>query len=231
MFADRPEILTQVVRHPSEPPLIIEGLSDPLRFEQMLERPGGLPDEEQRMLERNTQIDAVLERALDLREVLEGVERSIEQHDGFPVGRTSGRLHRCSGEILERFVPHFAFTEVIGERRGVELQVIGVELLHRGCHPTVERLTAVRRDLGERNFPDRVVTEVEAIVDPVDHAFPHELLDTGGGLQLSKRRCTFEQREIELATDRRGGGYDLPCPWAQPLQSSRDDFPNPLWQR
>src|SRR2546425_308668 len=91
----------------------------------MLERSGGLPDEEQRMLERNTQIDAVLERALDLREMLEGVERSIEQHDGFPVGRTSGRLHRRSGEILERFVPHFSLTEVIRERRGVELQVIG----------------------------------------------------------------------------------------------------------
>src|SRR5206468_1617550 len=110
VFADRPEIFAQVVRHPPEPPLVIEGLGEPFRLEEMLERAGGFPNEEQRVLERNTQIDAVLERALDLREVLEGVERSIEQHDGFPVGRPRDRLHRCSGEVLERFVPHRAFT-------------------------------------------------------------------------------------------------------------------------
>src|SRR5712691_5725532 len=114
------------------------------------------------MLERDTQINAVLERALDLRKVPEGLERSIIEDDGFPVGRTSDRLHRGSGEVLERFVPHLAFTEVVGECGGVEVQVSGVELLHSGPHPTVERFTAVRRDLGERNFPDRVVTEIEA---------------------------------------------------------------------
>ncbi len=212
VFADRPEILTQVVRHQSEPPLVIEGLRDPFRLEEMLERSGGLPDEEQCMLERDTQINAVLERALDLRKVPEGLERSIEEDDGFPVGRTSDRLHRGSGEVLERFVPHLAFREVVGERRGVVLHVIGVELLHGGRHPTMQRLTAVRRDLGERNFPDCVVTEIEAVADPVDHTFPHELLDAGGGLQLPQRRGTLEQRVVELATDDRGGGHDLARP-------------------
>jgi hypothetical protein len=113
----------------------------------------------------------------------------------------------------------------------VGLQVIGVELLDRGRHPTVERLAAVRRNLAERNFPDRVVTELETVADSVDHAFPHELLDARGGLELSNRRGTLEQREVELATDGRGGGYDLARPWAQPLQSPRDDFPNSSRQR
>src|SRR4029453_11707929 len=87
VFADRGEILTQVVRHPSKPPLVIEGFGKAFRVEEMLERSGGLPDEEQRMLERDTQIDAELERALDFREVAERLERSIEEDHGFPVGR------------------------------------------------------------------------------------------------------------------------------------------------
>ena len=86
MFADRPEILTQVVRHPSEPPGVIEGFGKAFRVEEMLERSGGLPDEEQRMLERDTEVDAVFERALHLRKVAERLERPIEEDQGFPVG-------------------------------------------------------------------------------------------------------------------------------------------------
>src|SRR5262245_28738842 len=158
----------------------------------MLERSGGLPGEEQRMLERDAQIDAVLERSLDLREAVERLERSIEEDDGLPVGRTSDRLHGSSREIFKRFVPHLSLGEVVGERCGVELQVIGGKLLHRGGHATVERLAAVRGDLGERYFPNRVVREVEAVADPVYHVFPHQLLDTRGGLELSQRRRTLE---------------------------------------
>src|SRR5262249_45763713 len=116
VFADRREILTQVVRHPSEPPLVIEGFGKAFRLEEMLERSGWLPDEEQRMLEGDTQIDAVLECALHLREVAQRLERSIEEDDGLPVGRTSHRLHGGSGKVLERLVPHLSLGEVIRER-------------------------------------------------------------------------------------------------------------------
>src|SRR5215813_9161494 len=164
----------------------------------------------------------MFELALDLREVAEHVERSIEEDYGLPVGGTSHRLHGCSGKILERLVPHLALGEVIGERGGVEFQVIGCKLFHRGRHATVERLTPVRSDLGQSNFPNRVVREVEAVADPLDQALPYELLDTGGGLELTKRRCTLEQGEIELATDDRSGGYDLARSRAQPFQPARD---------
>src|SRR5262249_32878934 len=186
---------------PSGPPLVIEGFGKAFRLEEMLERSGWLPDEEQRMLEGDTQIDAVLECALHLREVAQRLERSIEEDDGLPVGRTSHRLHGGSGKVLERLVPHLSLGEVIRERCGVELQVIRGKLLHRGRHATVERLTAVRGDLGKGNFSNRVVSEVEAVADPLDHSPAHELLDAGGGLGLSKRRRTLEQGKIELATD------------------------------
>src|SRR5881296_2949677 len=73
VFAHGSEVLTQVVRYPAEPPLVVENDGKTLSPDEVVERSRELTDEKQRMLQRDAQIDAVLEHALHLREVPEGV--------------------------------------------------------------------------------------------------------------------------------------------------------------
>jgi len=75
------------------------------------------------------------------------------------------------------------------------------------------------------------VREVETVPGPVEHAAPHQLFDSGGGLAPGQAGSPLQQAELELTTDHcRHRRYLLP-ERAESVQAARDQRSDTLDRR
>jgi len=68
-------------------------------------------------------------------------------------------------------------------------------------HITVEKLATRRQEPRVHHLADAVVREVEALIHPVQHPPPHQLLHAPGGFAVGKPAGPPQEREVELAAD------------------------------
>src|SRR5262249_27565051 len=98
--------------------------------------------------------------------------------DRFPVSRARRSLQPGLPKIGNGLVPDLALSIVHTESLEVRLEILRVYLLEGSSNSCMEKLAVRRQDAVPSDLADSVVSEVDALSDPVENATPHKLLDT-----------------------------------------------------
>ena len=119
--------------------------------------------------------------------------------------------------------------EADGER--FDLGVLWSRDFERLGDAQMQQLAARGEEATRHDFPNPVVSEVEALAPTLKESAAHQLLDASRGFICAETRGPLEEIEVELAADDRRHRGKEPRRLGQPFEPSGHDLADALRER